>query len=187
MKLNWRKLFKGFLIACVVAVGLFVLALFVAPYPWNAAAGSVLYHYVIWRPTADEVMADFHDGSAGRAESQLMDPLILHSSAVRARVIEEIRDKNMDRRRYAIGFLGNMEIGESLPALRTVLDDGTEKDYFRADALGSIYRIDRTEGLRWAADFAGRDDILGIVSRELLAGREPYRRTFFEALTDWKD
>ena len=74
-------------------------------------------------------MADFHSAD-GRAEDMLMDPLILHADLVKQRVIQDIGNPKMDKRRYAIAFLGNERIPEAIPALQSILNTGSEKDYF---------------------------------------------------------
>ena len=158
---------------------------------WVAVSGAVLMglfafpiaSHLLSPPTAEEVMENFHTAS-GRCEGMLMDPLILNADRVKARVIRDIADPAMDKRRYAIGFLGNCEIREALPALRTILNDVSEKDYFRGDALQSIFLIDEAEGLQRAGTFSDRDDFLGLIARDLLGGQSAiYRRTYADALS----
>jgi hypothetical protein len=121
------------------------------------------------RPTVLSVMTDFH-GAEGRAEDMLMDPLILHADLVKDRVIQDIKNSEMDKRRYAIAFLGNERIAEAIPSLLVILETEEEKDYFRADALESIFRIDPTRGLELAKSKVDRKDHLGRVARGLLDG-----------------
>ena len=138
-------------------------------------------------PTAEQVMADFYAAN-GRAEDMLMDPLILHADLVAPIVIESIRDKQMDKRRYAIGFLGNEKISSALPVLRTILTDETEEDYFRADALESIYQIERSEWLSLDKLHADRGDYLGRIATGLLSGdTHLFHRTYIEALVGHND
>lgn len=47
----------------------------------------------------------------------------------------------MERRRYAISFLGDGVYSEALPSLINIFNDNSEKDYFRKDALIAIYKI----------------------------------------------
>ena len=86
------------------------------------------------QPTIDSVMKDFHSAD-GRAEDMLMDPLILNADLAKDRVIQAIKNPKMDKRRYAIGFLGNERIAKAIPVLFQILSDESEKDYFRAIAL----------------------------------------------------
>lgn len=147
------------------------------------ALSALFFALPVWpRPTADEVMADFH-AAVGRCEATLQDPLILHAHIVRNRVIEDIKDPAMDKRRYAIGFLGNVGAREALPALRNILEDETEKDYFRADALESIFHIDGGEGQALAPRYSQVDNLLGWVAREILDGGTRFsKRSYIDAL-----
>ena len=70
-----------------------------------------------------DALQDFLTGH-DRAEDQLMDPLILCGGRVVPLVIAEIQNKDMHRRRYAIGFLGNGHYSEALPVLEKILSDG---------------------------------------------------------------
>lgn len=119
--------------------------------------------------TADEVMQDFYDAK-DRAEDMLMDPLIVNSDLVKHRVIEEIKNKSMDKRRYAIGYLGNEKIKEALLTLIVILDDESEIDYFRADALESIYQINKKEGLSKAEKYTKKVDLLGQTAKTIMDG-----------------
>ena len=134
-------------------------------------------------PTEDEVMNDFYQAH-NRAEDMLMDPLIIHSNIVKSRIIREIKNQDMDKRRYAISFLGNEGIKEALPALQEILNSENEKDYFRADALESIYRIDNSEGIKKATLYSNNNDYLGRIAMGLLDGtHKPSRRSLKQALT----
>ena len=76
------------------------------------------------------------------AEDQLMDPLILAGKDAVPLVIKKLRYKDMSRRRYAIGALGNIGDKASIPILIQILEDDTEADYYRCDALNAIGMID---------------------------------------------
>jgi len=134
------------------------------------------------RPSVQEVLADFH-AAEGRAEDMLMDPLILNADLVGPAIIEGVKDPDMDKRRYAIGFLGIAGIRDALPVLRTILADATEKSTMRGDALESIYRMEREVGLVLARDYADQDGHLGHVARGLTEGsRRLHTRTYWQAL-----
>lgn len=153
-----------------------------------AAATVILTSAAVWllwpRPTVGGVMSDFYREDAGRAEDMLMDPLILHADLVKHRVIEEVASPAMPKRRYAIGFLGVAGITEALPVLRRILGDESEADYFRADALESIYRIEQREGLALAAQYRSRDDFLGFIAGGLINGsHKPSTRSLLQAAT----
>ena len=144
--------------------------------------------YLAWpTPAADQVMADFYKAE-GRAEVMLMDPLILNADLVAPVVIESVKNKGMDKRRYAIGFLGNEGVSEALPVLRAILADKSEAEYFRADSLDAIFLINTEEGLSLAKIHSHRDDFLGHIAKGLLSGDHiPFRRTYAEALFGHKD
>ncbi len=145
-------------------------------------------YLLVWSApaSAEEVMRDFY-GAEGRAEDMLADPIILNADLVAPVVIEAVKDPQMELRRYAIGFLGSARVEASLPVLRHILEDKTEIDYFRSDALESIYLIDRTEGTNLAREHADADDHLGYIAKELLSGTQPYERTYWQALTGAHD
>lgn len=112
-----------------------------------------------------------------------MDPLILNADLVKDRVIKEIKNPTMDKRRYAIGFLGNARVKKALPTLRNILANEQEVTYIRADALESIYQISPDQGRSLAEKYKSRDDFLGKIAGGLLDGsHEPFERTYFQAL-----
>jgi HEAT repeat protein len=134
------------------------------------------------QPSADAVMQDFY-AAKDRAEDMLMDPLILHSRVVRERVVQEVADPKMPKRRYAIGFLGIDGRPEALPALCRILESADEIDYFRADALSAIWQIKKKEAVQRASAYASRDDLLGRFAKEITAGvHQPYIRSYWQAM-----
>jgi hypothetical protein len=130
-------------------------------------------------------MRDFYSDSAGRSEYMLMNPLILNRDTVKARVINDVVEQGMTSRRYAIGSLGVARVAEALPVLRTILGDESEVDYFRDDALESIYQINRSEGLALANVHRVRTDFLGKIAQGLVDGSHvPHECTYPEAAFD---
>lgn len=125
---------------------------------------------------------DFYEAEE-RAEDQLMDPLILAGKRVAPIVITEIKNKKMEKRRYAIGFLGNGRYVEALPALEIILKDDTEIDYFRADALQAIYQISRERAEELAPIYVRGEGLLGRVSNDIISGKNPvyFERSYSEA------
>jgi hypothetical protein len=117
-------------------------------------------------------------------EDTLMDPLILAGDGVVPLVLNEVKNKNMPRRRYAIGFLGNGSYKEALPDLEAILQDSAEEDYFRGDALQSIYMIDESRGKELAQNYQGGQNYLGEISRRIITGDSELkkRRTYSDAL-----
>jgi hypothetical protein len=116
-------------------------------------------------------------------EDTLMDPLILAGDTVVPEVLTQVTKKNMPRRRYAIGFLGNGSYKEALPVLEVILQDPNEEDYIRGDALQSIYMIDESRGRGFAQRYRDHQDYLGDISRRVIAGDSQLkmRRTYSQA------
>lgn len=141
---------------------------------------------IAWRvsqPSADSVMQDFYTAK-DRAEDMLMDPLILHSMIIHERVVQEVADSKMQKRRYAISFLGIDGRPDALPALRQILESDEEIDYFRADALSAIWQIKKEKAMQLASSYVLRDDLLGRFAREITTGvHQPFVRSYWQALT----
>lgn len=106
-------------------------------------------------------------------EPEIDDPLIAKGKKMVLAICEAIRHKDMKRRRYAIGALGYIGDRTALPTLESILIDETEIDYFRGDALHSIYQIDHKLGLRYAAKFGTLGNTLGRYAKAVLK-REPW-------------
>jgi hypothetical protein len=117
----------------VLWIGLIIMGIIFATIVWWAFAQDPFRN-------PKDALQDFLTAH-NRAEDQLMDPLILCGRRVAPLVIAEIQNKDMHRRRYAIGFLGNGHYSEALPVLEKILSDGSEIFYFRADALIAIFQI----------------------------------------------
>ncbi len=131
-----------------------------------------------------DALQDFLTGH-DRAEDQLMDPLILCGGRVVPLVIAEIQNKDMHRRRYAIGFLGNGHYSEALPVLEKILSDGLETFYFRADALEAIYQIASDRARELAPKYVSDQDLLGRIAQDIVARRNPvhFTRSYWQALS----
>jgi HEAT repeat protein len=70
----------------------------------------------------------------------------------------------MKQRRYAIGALGYIGDRAALPTLEVILRTEDERDYFRGDALRSIYQIDPELGSKYAVQFEKESDYLRMVA-----------------------
>lgn len=123
-----------------------------------------------------DALSDFYEAK-DRAEDQLIDPLILAGRDVVPLVIEELPNKEMRLRRYAIGFLGNGRYTQALPCLEAILQDESEIDYFRADALEAIYQISPARAKELAPRYVSGQELLGKVAQDIVAGKNP---SFFE-------
>lgn len=135
----------------------------------------------------DDALQRFYNNNG--PEETLMDPLIVAGDKVMPLVMREVKNKEMPRRRYAIAFLGNGSYRDAIPVLENILRDTREEDYFRADALTSIYMIDESMGLRLAQQYKDQADYLGDVSRRVLAGDAQLRkrRSYADAIVGMHD
>lgn len=133
----------------------------------------------------EEAYADFLD-TTDQAEDMLMDPLILAGESVVPLVLSEIKSPNMKLRRYAIHFLGNGRYKEAIPELKQILANENELDYFRGDALASIFNMDPKLGIKLSKSYIDRDDILGRQAQEIAQGQNRWwvQRSFWEAFNN---
>ncbi len=129
----------------------------------------------------ESILAEFYVNKG--AEDQLIDPLILAGDRVVPLVIEKVKDKDMPRRRYAIGFLGNGSYRQALPVLQQILQNRTERDYFRGDALQSIYQIDTQLGTDCAQRYQDGNDYVSRIAKKILTGDSSLkeRRSYWDA------
>ncbi|MDX2252854.1 MAG: hypothetical protein NW202_11235 [Nitrospira sp.] len=129
-----------------------------------------------------EALRDFYEAK-DRAEDQLMDPLILAGKDVVPLVINDLPNKEIRLRRYAIGFLGNGRHTQALPALEAILKDDTEIYYFRADALKAIYQVSPMRAKELAPQFVNGQELLGEVAQDIVAGETTiyFERSYSDA------
>lgn len=87
-----------------------------------------------------------------------------------------IKDRKMDKRRYAIGALGYLRDRRAILALESIYADSTEDFIFRGDALQAIFCIDQRLGRRYARQVLRRnyskDNYLLNVAKEVFARPE---------------
>ena len=115
-------------------------------------------------------MRDFMYGE-NRMESQLTIPLERAGSKILPSVLEAIQDKEMPRRRYAIGFIGTETYDPALPILRRILEDETEIWYFRSDALEAIHQIDQELAFELSSSYLDEPELLGRYARNIRGGK----------------
>ena len=161
---------------------------------WIAVAvGALVVLAALWIGAAvysrtpdspEQALAAFYE--EGRAEDQLMDPLILAGSDVIPLLERDLANPGMQRRRYAIGAMGNIGSKAALPILEKILSASTEPDYIRCDALTAIALIDRKEGLTAVKKFGKDAGCLAELHEDLNqrydAWRDSVQRTYFDAL-----
>ena len=134
-----------------------------------------------------EALADFYAGD-GRAEDMVMDPLILNGKTVVPLVMEAVANKQMEKRRYAICFLGNGKYEESLPLLERIVEDSSDIYYFRADALEAIAAISPPRAKEIASAHVKGERLLGEVATEIAQGkaRRYCERSWWEAFNGYQ-
>jgi len=120
------------------------------------------------RVNANEAMQSFYENDG--PECTLEDPLRRAGSEVVPLVVEAIADKEMPRRRYAISFVGNMADRRGLDALTRIVNDPSERDYFRSDSLEAIQKIDRQLGESLAQAHQSAGGQLGDTASAILQG-----------------
>jgi hypothetical protein len=135
------------------------------------------------RPPED-ALRDFYEAK-NRAEGQLKDTLILNGRRVLPLVLNDLPNKDMPRRRYAISYLGDGGYVEALPALLKIIQDEAEFNYFRADTLEAILQIDQPQSIKLAEQYRGEPDLLGRVATQIVNGISPIysERSYWEAMT----
>ena len=101
-------------------------------------------------------------------EPEIDDPLIARGRPMVLAICGAIRHKDMKYRRYAIGALGYIGDRRALATLEGILKDRTEIDYFRGDALHSIYWIDRGLGAGYAFKYKYENDYLTMMSDAII-------------------
>jgi hypothetical protein len=147
------------------------------------AIGGLLYFQVV-PGSPEEALEKFH--LAQVAEDQLIDPLILAGKKVVPLLIKEIKDKNMQQRRYAIAALGHLEDPSALPTLEIIFKDDSEIDYYRCDALEAIALLDSNVGRALAKEHTDSSiSCISQLSRSFVMGTLPNRRTYLQALIGW--
>lgn len=117
--------------------------------------GGLFYWFVLQSPysSPEEALSAFYGGEP-RPECMQTKPLRQHGASVVPLVIRDLPKKEMPRRRYAIGYLGEEGHVEALPTLEAIARDNSEKFYFRADALLAIYDISPTRAAALARQVA---------------------------------
>ncbi len=100
-------------------------------------------------------------------EPEIDDPLIEKGAEMVPAIIEAVRHKDMKRRRYAIGALGQIKCKAAIELLEDILKDKSELEHFRSDALHAIYRIDQELGTKLASEFKSENSYLRMISEEI--------------------
>jgi len=105
---------------------------------------------------------------AGDHEPELDDPLIGAGKGMTLVICEAIKNEDMKYRRYAIGALGYIGDRRSLPTLEQILKSQNELDYFRGDALHSIFQIDKELGRRYSLKYGNESNYLKLIHNSIM-------------------
>jgi HEAT repeat protein len=129
----------------------------------------------------DAAFADFMNAT-GRAEDQLVDPLVLAGPRVRPVVLTALQNPEFRLRRYAIEYLGCARYEPATSTLQGLLSDELQQDYLRADALTALWLMDAINRMHLARQYASRQDSLGSTARGLIdASTQPSCRSWIAA------
>ena len=122
--------------------------------------------------TPDEAQRVLNAFYADKAPEEISNRhLVTAGRAIVPYLVVEIRNRDMPRRRYAIGALEKIKDKRSLPVLIQIVEDESEIGYFREDALRAIWHIDRALGIEYAHKLAGKNPDMDRTIELLRSGR----------------
>lgn len=131
---------------------------------------SVAFIAACSRADAPEVaLARFYANQ--EPECTLKFPLYAGTPGVIPLVIQAIRDPQMPKRRYAISYLGEVGAVDATGELLVILENDSEQDYFRADALEALQAIDPDRARKLAPRYVGGPGLLGVFAKDITSGR----------------
>ena len=107
-------------------------------------------------------------------ESWIVAPLCSAGEKVVPLVLQKIQNRYMERRVYAIGFLGSGEYQQAIPVLEKLANDKYEKVSIRANSLEAIFLIKESKGRELAGKYKNNTDYLGEMANKILSV-EDYR------------
>lgn len=114
--------------------------------------------------------AAFHEFQTTKhKESFIVAPLCAAGESVVPLLIEKVKDRKLERRLYALGFLGTTESQVAADVLEVIVGDESESEGVRRTALQSLFMIDEAKGRRVANQYKDRADHIGEISLEILA------------------
>jgi hypothetical protein len=102
-----------------------------------------------------KAITEFHTREC--AEDQIIHPLIIAGKKVIPLLKEEIKNKKMDKRGYAILAIGKIGGKDDLNFLNEILFDESEDSTIRYDALLAIFLIDIEYSKKMAESFIDED------------------------------
>jgi len=87
------------------------------------------------------------------SEEYLEEPILQGGYEVGKYLSENIEDKNMQYRRYAIEGIGKIKYDKAVPVLAKILNDNSEKDFIKNDVLESLQQINNYESNKILKDY----------------------------------
>lgn len=126
---------------------------------------------LLWKPVIwpEIVLFDFYY-LGNTPECMITQPLEAAGSAVVPSLLRDLPSASQPRRRYVIGFLREGRYREALPALEVILNDPTERDYFRGDALLAISNIDLARAQQLSTGFSDATGNLKFIRDAVIEG-----------------
>ncbi len=116
-------------------------------------------------------------------ESCIIDVLILSGDKTCPMLNKLILDRDIPRRGYAILFLGIRRFGPAIPNLIKIIEDQTEPDYIRGNALISVYQMAPVRAKALAKNYGSGEGRLAQIAGDVRQGLlHPKERSFFSAL-----
>jgi len=122
----------------LIAFTLTVVLYFVAGYVVDKSCASAYYRIFMNQSVSEEYITR---------------PLLEGGYQVGYIVMENLPEKEMKNRRYAIGAIGELKFKPAIPILQQILSDKTELDVFRADAFEALQKIGTMQSKEIAEGF----------------------------------
>lgn len=114
-------------------------------------------------------------------ESYIVLPLCTAGEMVVPLVTEKVNNKNLDRRGYAIQFLGATNSSLPIDTHERIAKDESDEVYPRGNAVMSLFLLHERRGRAVAEEFSVRTDFLGETARHLITvpNYEEFRRDYY--------
>lgn len=128
---------------------------------------------VEYAPGGDKWEATWKTFYAGDYEPELPEPLMKAGPSMVPVILEAIDHPDMKMRRYAISALGYLQDDSAIALLTTIVQNKSEEDWFRGDALVAIYRLNQETATKLAENYKSQGEVLKQSSEWVLA-KEPF-------------
>jgi hypothetical protein len=116
---------------------------------------TILFYLLIGQIIQKKCAPDYYTVFLNQSTSEdlLERPIKEAGYHIGAILTKDISNKEMKYRRYAIAALGQIKFKPAIPALNEILNDRTELDYVRADALETLMLFHSKESKRIIKEF----------------------------------